>query len=739
MRGMGFFDRFRRAPSTPTPQTGKNAAISGAIMFRGGQPATIERSPAKLAREGYMQNADAYAAVNVITTAFKGLPWNLYRIGRSAKRAGWTRKSIQASIQRAAQIGVPGPNGFAYGIEARKAHVDGLVDAGVLIPVEAHPVMDLWNYPNPNQDGASFREALAAHYLISGNSYAHAVGPDAANEEQRRPPTELWTLRPDRMEIIVSKSDDHLIEKFRYGGTNGRDIHPSAVGHWKRFHPMDDFYGLSPLSPIAGAVDQSNRAEAWNSGLLKNGAVRPGAFTTEGNLTPDQRKDLKDWIDEDVSGPGNAMKPLLLEAGLKYHDMGLTPLEMQFIEGQRANRVKVCMAYGVAPELLGDATNKTYSNYGEARKALYQETVIPHATALANLVNQWLVSKFGDDLLLDFDVSGIDALSDERDKVWDQVGTANWLTVNEKRLATGRGEIPGGDVILVPLSSIPLAAAAGRTDPDGTDGDGATKAFNLETTEQKDAYWNLVEKQRDRLTDTAKRAIVAEFEADRRAVALALKDANEFSAVVAASKVIDARARDWKSTLSDLYVRIGVEFGKQTVEQIQKQTTGPSVRKGIEDQIQIAVREYIETYGGEKVKAITTTSKNAIRAEVAAGLEAGEGIDEIAKRVDTLYLDQIIPYRSEVIARTEVSAASGAGSRAGAEATGLPLEREWIATRDGRERDAHGKADGQRKAFDEPYQIGADELMFPSDGSKGASAGNVINCRCVEAYHVIRS
>jgi hypothetical protein len=137
---------------------------------------------------------------------------------------------------------------------------------------------------------------------------------------------------------------------------------------------------------------------------------------------------------------------------------------------------------------------------------------------------------------------------------------------------------------------------------------------------------------------------------------------------------------------------------------------------------------------GKKITQITETTRNQVRLALSEGVAAGEGIDVIAKRLDALYLDKIIPYRSEVIARTEVIAASNLGSRAGAKQTGLVLNHEWISTRDTRTRDFHAMADGETVPMDIPYLVGGEQLMFPGDTSHGASGGNIINCRCTEGF-----
>lgn len=120
---------------------------------------------------------------------------------------------------------------------------------------------------------------------------------------------------------------------------------------------------------------------------------------------------------------------------------------------------------------------------------------------------------------------------------------------------------------------------------------------------------------------------------------------------------------------------------------------------------------------------------------ISKGFEEQLTVPEIRDQIEALYLEQIIPNRSMVIARTEVISASNAGSRYAAKQTGLQLEKEWVATADKRTRKSHKKADGQRRGIDEPYEVGGHKLMYPGDPS--GAAEEVIQCRCTEVYHTV--
>jgi hypothetical protein len=141
---------------------------------------------------------------------------------------------------------------------------------------------------------------------------------------------------------------------------------------------------------------------------------------------------------------------------------------------------------------------------------------------------------------------------------------------------------------------------------------------------------------------------------------------------------------------------------------------------------------YILGLAGQKVVGINDTILNTLRIALANGVEGGESIQQLAKRVDQLYLDQIIPNRSQVIASTEVCSASNYGSMQAAQQSGLTLQKEWLTSPDAHTRPWHAEASGQIVGMNEPFLVHGEELQYPGDPN--GSASNIVNCRCTQVY-----
>jgi HK97 family phage portal protein len=384
------FKNIFRAPEAKASRTAQVLAFES-----GGRARWTPRDYAALAREGYLANAIVHRAVRLIAENAAACNFLIYE-----------------------------------GAQER----------------EAHPLSQLLTRPNARQDGASFFEALYAHMLLAGNAYVEAV---ALGEEVR----ELHTLRPDRMKVVPGHDGWPEAYDYSVAGRSVRFDQPASsvppILHLTFFHPLDDHYGLAPVEAAAVAVDTHNAAAKWNKALLDNAARPSGALVysgPEGAMLSDQQFDrLKRELTDTYQGAVNAGRPLLLEGGLDWKAMSLTPKDMDFLEAKNSAAREIALAFGVPPMLLGIPGDNTYANFQEANRALWRQTILPLASRVGSALAQWLAPQFGDGLRVVIDTDRIDALAIDRAALWDRVANATFLTLNEKREATGYAPVDGGD------------------------------------------------------------------------------------------------------------------------------------------------------------------------------------------------------------------------------------------------------------------------------------------------------
>jgi hypothetical protein len=219
--------------------------------------------------------------------------------------------------------------------------------------------------------------------------------------------------------------------------------------------------------------------------LLDNAARPSGALVYsggDGTLSEDQYERLKAELAESFSGSRNAGRPLLLEGGLDWKALSLSPKDMDFMEAKHGAAREIALAFGVPPLVLGIPGDATYANYQEANRSFWRQTVLPLAARTAQSLAHWLGPAWPGALRLEPDLDRIDALSVERGELWSRVGAADFLTRDEKRAAVGYGadegrtSLKGGWGGLDPLDGDVTATPRGGGGViDGGDGPGGSE------------------------------------------------------------------------------------------------------------------------------------------------------------------------------------------------------------------------------------------------------------------------
>lgn len=386
----------------------KQSATGALMVLNPGQPAWSGRDYRAFADEAYRKNVVAYQAINRIADAVASVRWTAWRGEQELAK---------------------------------------------------HPVLEVIGNPNPGQSGAQYLRAKVSFLMLAGNGYEERVIVGGK-------PRELYQLRPDRMKVIPGANGFPQAYQYENAGRKVRwDVDPATmdcdVRHLRMFHPTDDWYGLSPIEATAYGVDQHNEAMAWMQGLLQNSARPSGALVTKdgASLGDEQFNRLKAEIEARYAGARNAGRPMLLEGGLDWQQMGLSPVDVQVIEAKNAAARDIALGLGVPPQLLGIPGDNTYSNYEQARLAFWEDTVIPLLEMIAGDWSEWLGEG---EVTIKPDLDQVPAIVEKRRALWDMAEKATDLTINERRAMKGYDPIEGGDVLMVPMSSISLDAATER-------------------------------------------------------------------------------------------------------------------------------------------------------------------------------------------------------------------------------------------------------------------------------------
>jgi HK97 family phage portal protein len=368
----------------------------------------------ELANKGYMENPDIFACISLLQKTCAGIDLHLYSLDDDKE-------------------------------------------------IDKHPLINLIRRPNPEQSYQAWMEDIVGDFFYSGNCFIEKVGPYKNKTSQ---PRELWTLPPYRMHVIRG---DYRERVSGYMYMQDVSFNAYEVLHLKKYHPLDDFYGLSPIQACAINADANNAAAKWNYELVKNSG-RPSGIVSVNEESMDENtfQELQDRMRQAYSGEQNAGRIVTTTGDLQWKQITMNPMDMDFHNMYLLNTRKICSAFGVPPQLIAEETAKTYSNFKESREGFYKETVLPLLDYLLGEFNHWLVPLFGGGVYLNYDTTEIEAIAEDTTDTYDRALRAlagGAATVNETREILGLKNLgPEADERLIPLNLTPesLAGEAAR-------------------------------------------------------------------------------------------------------------------------------------------------------------------------------------------------------------------------------------------------------------------------------------
>jgi len=296
--------------------------------------------------------------------------------------------------------------------------------------------------------GQSLIETVAAHLMLHGNAYVQLLT-DAQGQLR-----ELFALRPERVTVEPDARGWPVAYRYRAMDQVTRLSAEDAGGrpqivHLRAFNPTDDHYGMGVLGAASGPIAIHNAATRWNKALLDNAARPSGALVYDPGdgsvLSRDQFDRLRAEMDESFAGSDNAGRPMLLDGGLKWQALSLSPADMDFVGLKAAAARDIALAFGVPPMLLGLPGDNSYANYREANRALWRLAILPLADMIFGGLAQPLSGWFPGATIA-VDMNQVVALAEDRERLWAQVSAADFLTNDEKRAMLGIGPAaPAGE------------------------------------------------------------------------------------------------------------------------------------------------------------------------------------------------------------------------------------------------------------------------------------------------------
>ena len=348
---MGLISGLFRSRDKPKNST----AGSGYSFFFGGSSAgksVNERSA--------LQMTAVYSCVRILAEAVAGLPFHLYRYTQD----GGKEKAIDHSLYRL-----------------------------------------LHDEPNPEMTSFIFRETLMTHLLMYGNAYAQIL------RNGKGEVIALYPLMPNRMRV-----DRDANGQLYYTYTRSSDEANTMKGTTVTLRPTDvlhipglGFDGLVGYSPIAmakNAIGLAIATEEYGAKFFANGAA-PGGVLEHPGVIKDPDKLKASW-NAAYQGSGNSHRIAVLEEGMKYQSIGISPEQAQFLETRKFQINEIARIFRIPPHMVGDLEKSSFSNIEQQSLEFVKYTLDPWIIRWEQSVNRaLLLPAEKDTLFAKFNVDGL--------------------------------------------------------------------------------------------------------------------------------------------------------------------------------------------------------------------------------------------------------------------------------------------------------------------------------------------
>ncbi len=554
-----------------------------------------------------------------------------------------------------------------------------------IVEIFEHPLLDLLLRVNP--------EMTKFNFLKLTSIYKDLLGASPWLLEKTNPnskyPDQIYIARPDF--FSVQRANDGSITGYTYQtGIFKKTFSPSDVIFIKNYNPKNPDKGLGVIEAVRQTAENDDYINQTNNNLLKNGARPGGYFETDETYDKDERKRILKDLRSKYSGYENSFKIQVLESGLKFKSDLIAPRDLEFIEGKKLNRDEIAAIFGVPKSLLtSDSVNRANAEAG-----LYQfnsMTLQPMAQEIIEQINEFLVPMFGSDLWLGFEPfakEDAQAILENKKAGWNK-----WNTTNEIREMEGKPPIAGGNYIYLPVNAVPTIGTKSHdqeiirlgadTAVDISYVDIATQKYIMKRILNRSSRLNkiskdigekIIEKLKDKkvilkivskkLSDEQKELFYKnrmmtepvleklwkeksqEFFHDQKKRFMAqLEKANlkkGFSAELGIDKVNEEK----------MTIKVVSPLVYETV------MTGAEQAGRLIDQPSIADMAFLENWvknSSQKLgEQITKTTLKQFDKSLAEGIQAGEGLGELKKRVKKIF-EYANDNRAEMIARTETA------------------------------------------------------------------------------------
>ena len=351
---------------------------------------------------------------------------------------------------------------LAEAVAGLPLHLYKYTDSGGKEKALSHPLYFLLHdEPNPEMSSFVFRETMMTHLLLWGNAYAQII------RNGKGEVIALYPLMPNRMYVDRDSSGNLYYSYTRYSDDaptmNGVAVtlRPSDVLHIPGLG-FDGLVGYSPIAMAKNAIGMAIACEEYGAKFFANGAAPGGVLEHPGTIK-DPQKVRESW-NVAYQGSSNSHRVAVLEEGMKYQPIGISPEQAQFLETRKFQINEIARIFRVPPHMVGDLEKSSFSNIEQQSLEFVKYTLDPWVIRWEQAISRALLrsdekkqyfSKFNvDGLLRGHYVSRMSGYATARQN--------GWMSANDIRELENLDRIPpelGGDLYLINGNMTKLADA----------------------------------------------------------------------------------------------------------------------------------------------------------------------------------------------------------------------------------------------------------------------------------------
>ena len=374
---------------------------------------------------------------------------------------------------------------LAEAVAGLPLHLYKYTDDGGKEKAIQHPLYRLLHdEPNPEMSSFVFRETLMTHLLLWGNAYAQVI------RNGKGEVIALYPLMPNKMSVDRDENGKLYYTYYRGGDEAIKNkelavtLQPSDVLHIPGLG-FDGLVGYSPIAMAKNAIGMAIACEEYGAKFFANGAAPGGVLEHPGTIKDPHR--VRESWQSTFGGSGNANKIAVLEEGMKYTPIGISPEQAQFLETRKFQINEIARIFRVPPHMVGDLEKSSFSNIEQQSLEFVKYTLDPWVIRWEQSIQRTLLSGEEKDVYyVKFNLEGLLRGDYQSRMNGYAIGRQNgWMSANDIRELENLDRIPteeGGDLYLINGNMLPMKNAGAFAKIPATD-DGKEEEVNEEVLE----------------------------------------------------------------------------------------------------------------------------------------------------------------------------------------------------------------------------------------------------------------